>query len=142
MPLPACSFCGEYESILTTTIFADGETVSPCGNCVTAYAMSMAAEVSRDLTADQATELGSLFDTIAGNDTRPPKPPAAPAARQPRKRKPADPPEAASEPSGGAATVQLPAAHSCGSETATGDANKLVCDGCGEVLATADDTAG
>lgn len=139
MALPACSFCGEYESILTTTIFVDGETVSPCGNCVTAYAMSMAAEVSRDLTPDQATGLGGLFDTIASNDTRPPKPPAAPAARQPRKRKPAEQPQAASEPSDDTATVQLPQPHSCGSETATGDADKLACDGCGTVLAYGND---
>lgn len=140
MAKPACTFCEQNEGVLMDTNLDDGETQVVCGPCLPGYALGIAAALTQGMTPAQAAGYGELFDQIAGNDRRPPKPPAKGARGKRQRATPAEQPPDGSE-QAAAGLVRLPApCPQCGGETATGDAEKLACDGCGLVLATADDT--
>jgi hypothetical protein len=86
-----CSICTVNSAVLTSTDLRDGETVSPCGECLVGYFMTGAAALSADLSPEWAEAFGAQFDQIAANDTRPKHKPAANAGkRSPRSKVNAD----------------------------------------------------
>lgn len=141
MAKPVCTYCDTYEGVLLVTNLDDGETQSVCGNDLLMYSLSMASQLSQGMTTEQCEQYGELLDAIKANDIRQ----ARPAGRRRASRAtPADPaPEVPGQseiPS--LARVDLPEPCSaCGCGTALGDAQKLVCEQCGEVLATADEAS-
>lgn len=141
MAKPVCTYCGDFEAILLMTNMDDGDTQAICPSDVPMFILSMAGQVTEGMTPEQSEQFGALFDQIKANDARTP----APAARKraAKSAPPADPPPPTAAPEAAtAARVELPEpCPLCGSQTATGDAEKLTCDGCGTVLATADDAA-
>lgn len=141
MAKPVCTYCDTYEGVLLVTNLDDGETQSVCGNDLLMYSLSMAAQLSQGMTVEQCDQFGALLDAIKANDVRP----AKPAGRKRAPKAPtADP---APQGSDGAdmpalTRVDLPeACPTCGCGTALGDAVKLTCEQCGEVLATADEAS-
>lgn len=136
MANPVCSYCGQYEAVLMDTSLADGETQMPCTNCLLPHALSLAGAVTAGMTKEQADAYGELLDAIYANDPRDPKAPPTPP-RKPRSKAKATQTAAGDADSDAAVSVELddPCAQ-CGSREATGDAHKLVCDGCGAVLET------
>lgn len=141
MAIIPCTYCGDNRAIIMDINLGDGETASPCAVCIVPHAMNMAAAVTQGMTKEAGEAYGALFDAIAANDPRPPKPPA----RGGKRKAAAEPvPDVAPDGSQPLAEGQIalpPGSCPCGSATATGDAEKLVCDGCGSVLATSDDAA-
>jgi hypothetical protein len=139
MAKPVCTYCDTYEGHLLVTVLDDGETQSVCGNDLLMWALSMTATLTEGMTLDQAEAYSEQLDAIRANDPRPTKP----AGRKRAPRATAEP--VAPVPPGGAeladlTRVELPIpCESCGSETALGDSHKLVCEGCGAVIATADE---
>jgi hypothetical protein len=120
----------------------DGDTQVVCSNDLMMYGLSLAAATTSGMTSEQAEAYSELLDAIYANDPRAPKPPPARGGRRRQNAQPPDVPldDAESHADG---SVALPApCTQCGGKTATGDAEKLTCDGCGTVLATADQTAG
>lgn len=120
----------------------DGDTQVVCTNDLMMYALSMAASLTAGMTKEQAEAYAELLDAIYANDPRGPKPPAASGGRR-RKRDPGPDvaPDGSESASDGSVALLEPCAQ-CGGLTAHGDAEKLTCDGCGAVLATASDSAG
>lgn len=164
MANPACSYCGQYEAILSDVSLIDGESQSPCANCLLPHALSLAGAATDGMTIEVADAYAELLDAIYANDPRqvfgrlegtaaemeaasngsqpPPKAPAPSARKSRAKAKAAQVASDGSE-SDPPVSVELddPCPH-CGSREATGDAHKLTCDGCGAVLATVPDQAG
>lgn len=124
------------------TMLQDGETNIVCGVCIVSYALALAATVTQGMTPEQAEANAEQLDQISRNDPR--QPPSRPPAKGGRRHRQAasvdDLPDAVPVTEH---SVDLPEpCGTCGSLTATGDAEKLTCDGCGAVLATADDQRG
>lgn len=139
MAKPVCTYCDTYEGVLLVTNLDDGETQSVCGNDLIMYSLSMASQLAQGMTAEQCEQYGALLDAIKAADIRP----ARPAGRKRAPRTPSGDPVLA-VPDGSEMPaldrVDLPEPCSqCGSTTALGDAAKLVCEGCGNLLATADE---
>lgn len=139
MSKPVCTYCDTYEGVLLVTNLDDGETQSVCGNDLLMYSLSMASQLSQGMTVEQCDQFGALLDAIKASDIRPAKPAG-------RRRAPKAPdPEPAMQVPGRAELPSLTRIDvpeqcgDCGSTTALGDAEKLVCEGCGNVLATADE---
>lgn len=141
MAKPVCTYCAEFEAILLMTNMDDGDTQAICPNDVPMFILSMAAQITEGMTPEQSEQYGQLLDQIMANDARPPKP--RPRGRAAKAAPPVDPPpvpDVAVAPA--LARVELPeACPTCGNGTALGDADKLVCEQCGKVLATSDDAA-
>lgn len=138
MAKPACTFCEVNEGVLMSTNLADGETVIVCGTCITGYALGLAATVTQGMDAAEAETYAGTLDAIRANDPRAARRPAKPKRQRPAVSAPPQPPLDGLE-SDAAGSVALPAPCGvCGSLTATGDADKLACDGCGRVIAYAD----
>lgn len=117
----------------------DGDTQVICTNDLLMYVLTMTASLTVGMTKEQAEAYAELLDAIYANDPRGPKPPAKSGGRR---RKAETQPDAASDDSEAAAddsVALLAPCAQCGATTATGDAEKLTCDGCGAVLATVDD---
>lgn len=141
MAKPTCTFCGQYEGILMDTNLDDGDTQVVCTNDLMMYALSMASSLTAGMTQEQAEAYAQLLDAIYANDPRGPKPPAPAAGRKRRSApEPEMPPDGSEAASDGSVALLEPCGQ-CGAKTATGDAEKLTCDGCGAVLATADQAA-
>lgn len=142
MAKPVCTFCGEYEGILMDTNLDDGDTQVVCVNDLMMYGLSMAASFTSGMTKEQAETFSDQLDQIYANDPRGPKPPAKGSGRK-QASKPAPEPAADGSQPLAEGQIEIPEGMcSCGSRTATGDTEKLVCDGCGSVLATAGDASG
>lgn len=139
MAKPVCTYCDTYEGVLLVTNLDDGETQSVCGNDLLMYSLSMAAQLSQGMTAEQCDQYGALLDAIKANDVRPAKP--AGRRRAPKAPDPAPAPQGSDGLETPALTrVELPKpCEECGSMTAVGDTVKLWCEKCGTVLATADE---
>lgn len=87
MAFPPCSFCGQYECVLMLTSTADGDTVTPCGNCAPGFILTMAAGVVEGMTRDDAESHAEALDALAAVRTPPP-----PAVKRSGKRSgPAEP---------------------------------------------------
>jgi hypothetical protein len=135
---PTCTFCDAEDGLLMDTNLNDGETQVVGPNCLLGYILGMAAAMIGGMSEDEAKTHAEVLDTIYSLDRKPPKPPARGGGRKPKTTVqpeiPLDEPQ-----SDATATVELPDPCSqCGSKTATGDAEKLTCDGCGAVLASVD----
>lgn len=91
MAFPPCSFCGQYECVLMLTSTADGDTVTPCGNCAPGFILTMAAGVVEGMTPEEAESHAEALDALAA--VRAPVP--APVKRSGKRSGPA---EAKSEP--------------------------------------------
>lgn len=142
VPKPACTFCEGNEGALIISSLDDGDTQIACGVCLPMVALGMAAQLTQGMTIDQANAYAEMLDQIHANDPRPPKPPARGGKRKQAAADPEPPPPDGSE-TAATVTIELPQpCTQCGATTATGDADKLVCDGCGAVLATADEPQG
>lgn len=141
-----------------------GETNIICGPCLPAFSVGMAAALTVGMTLEVANELAPVLDELYANDPRG-KWVAASAATKSRRGKgaqsadgatdapaptdtgkdagdPASGSQTATEPPEATAVVLDPPCSQCGSGAATGDRVKLVCDGCGAVIATADEVTG
>lgn len=138
----------------------DGETQVICGVCLPMYALNMAAALTAGMEKEEALTYADALDTIYANDPRAPKSDRlrprgkgkAQAAGQAAQGSAADLPAAVPAEPGATASVPVDGAErpagafvdmpepcgACGSTTALGDAEKLTCAGCGEVIATAD----
>lgn len=142
MAKPTCTFCGQYEGVLMDTNLDDGETNVVCPNDLLMYSLSMAAAITDGMTKEQAEAYAEQLDAIYVHDPRGPKPPAPARGRKPRVAAAPDlPPDGAGSNADGSVALLEPCAQ-CGGKTATGDAEKLVCDDCGAVLATVADLSG
>lgn len=139
MAKPTCTFCGEYEGVLMDTNLDDGDTQVVCANDLLMYVLGMAAAISDGMTNEQAEAYAQSLDAIYEHDPRGPKPPAPRGGRKAKVTvEPELPPDGSEAAPDGSVALLTPCAQ-CGAKTATGDADKLTCDGCGAVLATADD---
>lgn len=141
MAKPVCTYCAEFQGVLLVTNLDDGETQVVCGNDLVMYSLSFASQLTQGMTPEQSEAYGELLDQIRANDARPPKPAGRrrTSKAEPAHEPPPPPVVAQWAPEG---TVALPEpCQLCGSKTATGDAVKLVCDGCDTVLATADEAS-
>jgi hypothetical protein len=142
----------------------NGDTNVVCVNELTMYALTLAAEFTRGMTLEMAEAYAPLLNAIQDNDPRWRQPSlydsdTGPAEPDTPDDTSADPPVEGGPPVPIVAilgadgrdtgmtiignTIAIPPGTcACGSETATGDDQKLTCDGCGTVLATADESAG
>lgn len=104
-------------------------------NCLPGFMLTAAAELTKDQPANWWEMYGSQLDVIAASDRRPDKPPAAGVKRtRAKKVAPGGAEPAPDAPLAAAVTLDEPCPQ-CGAGTATGDDAKLICDGCGNVLA-------
>lgn len=140
MAKPPCTFCGKHEGVMMATTLDDGDTQVACGNCMPAYAIGLATAIIGGMSKAEAGAYSDALDQMYASDPRGPKaPPAKPGGRRRKADAPDVPPDG--PPEAAAVTVALdPPCTSCGSEAATGDAEKLTCNGCGLVIATADES--
>lgn len=120
----------------------DGDTHVICGSDLLMYALSMTASLTDGMTIEQATAYAELLDAIYAHDPRGPKPPPATAGKRRKSQPEPDVAESGSEPAVDGSVALLEPCGQCGARTATGDAEKLTCDGCGAVLATVADLTG
>jgi hypothetical protein len=140
MANPACTFCEQNEGVMMSTNLTDGDTVIACGACLPGYALGMAAAVTQGMEQHEALQYADALDTIYANDPRAPKSDRLRPRGKTRKTAAPEPPADVAV-SYATDTVSLvPPCSECGGETATGDANKLTCDGCGTVIATASES--
>jgi hypothetical protein len=65
MAFPPCSFCGEYEAAIIMTSCADGDTVTPCGNCAPGFLLTMAASVVEGMSPAEAQGHADAITAIA-----------------------------------------------------------------------------
>lgn len=142
MAKPVCTFCEQWEGVLMDTNLETGDTQVICGSDLLMYALSMTAALTAGMTTADADTYADLLDQIRANDPRPPKPPA----KGGRKPKPAtEPGDLAYDHvvDDNLTRLDMPKpCTQCGGTTATGDKEKLTCDGCGAVIATADEAEG
>lgn len=129
MAFPPCSFCGQYECVLMLTSTADGDTVTPCGNCAPGFILTMAAGVVEGMTPGEAESHADALDALAAVRT----PPPAPAKRSGKRSGPA---EAKSEPEPDASSGQT-SAHpllaicpNCDQVVEAGDLEEAKCPNC------------
>lgn len=140
MAKPVCTYCDENQGVLLVTNLDDGETQVVCGGDLVMWSLSMASQLTQGMTLEQSWEHAEALDMLKANDVRPVK--AAPRSK-PRKSAPEQvPPSAPQAPEAvppGRVTLPEPC-ELCGSLTAIGDADKLTCEGCDTVLATASES--
>lgn len=129
MALPPCSFCGEYECVLMLTSTADGDTVTPCGNCAPGFILTMAAGIVEGMTPDEAESHAEALDALAAVRTPPP-----PTVKRSGKRSgPAEPkPEPTPDTASGQASAQplLAICPNCDQVTEAGDLGEAKCPSC------------
>lgn len=142
MPLPPCTICSEEQPLLIQGDAITGDQTFVGANCLPGFMLAAAAELTKDMPAEWCQAYGEQFDAIASNDHRPAKPPAT-GSRKAKAAKPA--------PGGAEAAADAPLAMhvelddpcpQCGGREATGSDDKLVCDGCGTVIAVVPATTG
>jgi hypothetical protein len=153
-----CSLCEQEQGLLMDTNLQDGDTTIVGPACMAGYALTMAASLTEGMPPEAGEAYGELLDRIAANDPRPPK-------DAPRKRRgplsktladdsqepvPDSPDIHADGPAASAGTEAPPPVPSdvpvavtlpepcpdCGATEGTGDDAKVVCNGCGKVIAT------
>lgn len=135
MPLPACSLCGDEPTMLIQGDAATGDQTFVGPGCLPGFMLTAAAELTKGQSPEWWDAYGSQLDVIVSSDRRPDKPPAAGRSRTRPKKQAPDGAEPAAD-AALAVSVQLDEpCPQCQSETATGGDDKLVCNGCGNVLA-------
>lgn len=121
---------------------ATGDQTFVGPQCLPGFMLTAAAELTKDQSPEWWAEYGGQLDQLAANDRRPDKPPSA-GKRRPRSAKQApDGAEAAADAPVAVELSEDDACPQCGGRAATGDAEKLTCDGCGNVLAVVPATTG
>lgn len=141
MAKPACTFCEQNEGILMATTLDDGDTQIVCGGCMPAYAIGVATAIIRGMSKQEAGPYADALDALHAADPRGPRQPPPKAGRKPRSKPAAEPPSDAPQSHAGESVALPEPCQVCGSVTATGDAEKLTCDGCGTVIATASESS-
>lgn len=138
MAKPACTFCEQFEGVLMSTNLDDGETAIVCGTCIVPYALGLATTVTTGMDEAEAAVYADAFAAIAANGPKAAGKPAKTRRARPAITTAPQPPlDGAESNADGRVALPVPC-QSCGSQTATGDEDKLACDGCGKVLAYAD----
>lgn len=67
---PVCTFCEDEYGLLMDTDLMEGDTKVIGPSCLIMYSLSLAANVTINISPELAEAYGELFDKIAANDSR------------------------------------------------------------------------
>jgi hypothetical protein len=136
MAFPPCSFCGEYEAAIIMTSCADGDTVTPCGNCAPGFLLTMAASVAADMPPGEAAEHAEALTAIASLlpvTIEPTRPAGKRSARSAAKPEPVQPPPL----EGGVQDPLLDECPNCGAMVEVGAQAQAYCSECATLFGPA-----